>query len=185
MLFSGWSWIYEWQVLLSAFAQLRLGPLECKSPVYHRRALCPPYIPISHYLYLYTHLHSLPPSFSVCMMHLYSFPSLLTEVGTFPSAGASSRCSRFLSSLPSLSPSLPLLYQCALGSVWFFFSPPSHSFPVSQWQQLREAAACESPSQLLQVKTSALLDNFNEGDEAGEHLLLRLQVLIPVRGAHF
>lgn len=89
-------------------------------------------------------------------------------------------------------PSLPYLppFLCSTSvhsALSDFFSPPSHSFPVSQWQQLREAAACESPSQLLQVKTSALLDavNFNEGDEAGEHLLLRLQVLVPVRGAHF
>ncbi|MEQ2174610.1 hypothetical protein GOODEAATRI_009608, partial [Goodea atripinnis] len=62
---------------------------------------------------------------------------------------------------PSLLLSSRLLYQCALRSVGFSSSPPSHSFPVSQWQQLREAAVCVSTSLLLQVKTAASLDAAN------------------------
>lgn len=127
--------------------------------------------------------------FSVCMLHLYSLHSLLTEVGTLPSAGASSRCSLFpplpplLISLPSFA--LPVCTRLCL----IFFLFPSHSFPVSQWQQLREAAVCASASLLPQVKTAALLDAVNSDEEeeggVGEHLLLHLQVLIPARGTHF
>lgn len=98
----------------------------------------------SHYLYLYTHLHSPFPFLSVCILHLYLLPSLLTEVGKLPSAGASSRCSLFLSSLPpsllpsSLPPSHSLslcflaLPLCTLRSVsaCVFFSPP-FSFVLS------------------------------------------------------
>lgn len=67
-----------------------------------------------------------PPSFLYAFCILTPLPSLLTEMGMLPSAGASSRCSLFLSSLPSrLSLSLPSLYQHAHSalSVPAFFSP--------------------------------------------------------------
>ena len=131
----------------------------------------------SHYLNLYTHLHHSFPfffHFSVCILHLCSLPSLLTEVGKLPSAGASSRCSLFLSlppSLPlscslSLSLSLSLcslaLSVCTLCSVCacIFFPLLSRSLSLSSGSS-GEAAVCASASQLPQVKTAASSDVAN------------------------
>lgn len=66
---------------------------------------------------------------SVCILHFYSLSSKLTEVGKLPSAGASSRCSLFLSS-PHLCLSPPPFLSLSRGAysalsvpVRFFFSP--------------------------------------------------------------
>lgn len=86
-------------------------------------------------IFICTHTPSLPfslfsPSFLYAFCILTPLPSLLTKMGKLPGAGASSRCSLFLSSLPpslpaSLSLSLPLLCQHAHSalSVPAFFSP--------------------------------------------------------------
>ena len=131
------------------------------------------------------------PQVSVCILHLYSSPSLLAEVGKLPSAGASSRCSLFLSSLarslaPSLPPSLSLYLSLSrstsvhpLLSLCFFH----HSFSASQRRQLREAAVFASASQLPPVR-QLHCRSMPTPQRVWEPLLLRLQVLIPVRGAH-
>lgn len=127
------------------------------------------------------------PQFSVCILHLYSLPSPLTEVGMLPSAGASSRCSLFLSSHPhSLPLSPPSLAQpvCTLLRLCLRFSSPLSS-SVSQWRQLREAAACLSASQLSQVKTAVSSDVANPKGGSGECSLLRLQVSDPGAGRTF
>lgn len=107
---------------------------------------------------------------SVCILHLYSLPSLQTEVGKLPSAGASSRCSLFLSSLPLfLSPYPPSLFprSTSVHSALSDFFSPSHSFCVSQWRQLREAAVFASASHFPQVKAAASSDaaNSKRGEE--------------------
>lgn len=67
-----------------------------------------------------------------------------------------------LSVSPSRSLSPLSLNQCALCSVCAcVFFLPSLSFLVSQWRQLREAAACLSASQLPQVKTAVSSDVAN------------------------
>lgn len=113
-------------------------------------------------------------------------------MGKLPRAGASSRCSLFLYSLPpcfclSLSCSLPLtsspplslsslLWQCAHSalSVPVFFPPLLIRSLSLSGSSSGEAAVCASVFQLPQVKTAALLDANPTGGGEGAFAALVL-----------
>lgn len=185
-------------LLPSVFTRLRCFIWRCSA-----HSFLPSPIPFSLSLTAHTHTHrvhahTLGLSFlpiSLCILHLYSLSSRLTEVGKLPSGGASSRCSLFLSSLhlclslpPSRSLSLSSLSRGAYSAlsvpvVFFFFL--AHSFTVSQRWQLREAAVYASALKLPPVKTAALLDFFNPTGGGGVCVTALLQVPILERSSHF
>lgn len=132
-------------------------------------------------IFISTHRHSHTSCLFLCVsvyiLHFYSHSSKLTEVGKLPTAGASSRCSLFLSSLhlccslPPLALSLSRCIQCSVCACAFFFFFPQHTRSLSLSGGSSDAAVCASALQLPLVKTAALLDVFNPTGVVTEHSL--------------
>lgn len=88
-------------------------------------------------IFISTHRHSHTSCLFLCVsvyiLHFYSHSSKLTEVGKLPTAGASSRCSLFLSSLHLCCSLPPFSLSLSHGAYsarsvpvrFFFFFPPS------------------------------------------------------------